>query len=116
VIGFTVTELFVLADTGTIGRTFLLVAGLYAAIQVLEGVLLQPAIMGKETGLHPIGIILALLVCGQLFGVFGMLIAVPIASTAKILFEDYVWPMFSDVADLTRVRSRPSEVNPSERA
>lgn len=107
VIGFTVTELFVLADTGTFGQTFLLVAGLFAAIQVLEGVLLQPAIMGKETGLHPIGIILGLLVCGQLFGIFGMLIAVPIISITKILFEDYVWPMFSEVADLTKVRHKP---------
>ncbi len=104
---FTLTELFVLADTGAFGKTFLLVACLYAGIQVLEGVVLQPTIMGKETGLHPIGIILALLVCGQLFGIFGMLIAVPIASTAKILFEDYVWPIFSEVADLTKVRSRP---------
>lgn len=104
---FTVTELFVLADTGAFGRMFLLVAALYALIQVLEGSLLQPTIMGRETGLHPIAIILALLVCGQLFGIFGMLIAVPIASTVKILFEDYVWPMFSEVADLTRVRPRP---------
>jgi predicted PurR-regulated permease PerM len=109
VIGFTITELFVLADTGRFGGTFLWVACLYAGIQVLEGLWLQPRIMGRETGLHPIGIILALLVCGQLFGIFGMLIAVPIASTAKILLEDYVWPMFTEVADLTKIRHRPPD-------
>jgi predicted PurR-regulated permease PerM len=114
VIGFTVTELFVLADTGTFGKTFALVAALYLGIQVLEGVLLQPAIMGKETGLHPIAIILALLLCGQLFGIFGMLIAVPIASTVKILLEDYVWPMFREVAELTKVRIRPPEIHPTK--
>jgi predicted PurR-regulated permease PerM len=108
-IGFTVTELFVLADTGTIGRIFLWVAVLYAGIQVLEGLWLQPRIMGRKTGLHPIGIILALLVCGQLFGIFGMLIAVPVASTSKILIEDYVWPMFAEVADITKVRDRPPD-------
>lgn len=107
VIGFTVTELFVLADTGAFGTTFLLVAGLFAAIQVLEGVLLQPTIMGKETGLHPIAIILGLLLCSQLFGIFGMLIAVPLVSIVKILFEDYVWPMFSEVAELTKIRHKP---------
>ena len=109
VIGFTITELFVLADTGSFGRTFLWVACLYAGIQVLEGLVLQPKIMGRETGLHPIAIILALLICGQLFGIFGMLIAVPIASTIKILVEDYVWPMFTEVADLTKVRPRVGE-------
>ncbi len=109
VIGFTVTELFVLADTGEFGRTFFFVAGIFVLIQVLEGVLFQPLILGKETGLHPIAIILTLLVCGELLGFFGMLIAVPLASTAKILFEDYVWPMFTEVADLTRVRPKPEE-------
>ena len=43
---------------------------------------------------------------GQLLGLFGMLLAIPLASTAKILFEDYVRPMAEDVADLTRVRRR----------
>jgi len=109
---FTLTELFVLADTGVFGRTFLLVACLYAGIQVLEGVWLQPTIMGKETGLHPIGIILGLLACGQLFGIFGMLIAVPIVSTAKILVEDYVWPIFTEVADLTKIRVKPPDLSP----
>jgi predicted PurR-regulated permease PerM len=109
VIGFTVTELFVLADSGEFGKAFFLVAGLFALIQVLEGAVLQPLILGKETGLHPIAIILTLLACGELFGFFGMLIAVPLASTAKILFEDYVWPVFSEVADLTRVRQRPED-------
>lgn len=113
VIGFTVTELFVLADTGGFTTTFFLVAGLFAAIQVLEGCLLQPLILGRETGLHPIGVILALLVCGELFGIFGMLIAVPIASTAKILFEDYVWPAFQEVADLTRVIPKEGAAPPS---
>ena len=52
-------------------------------------------------------IILALLSSGQLLGLFGMLLAIPLASTLKILFEDYVRPMFEEVADLTRVRRRP---------
>jgi len=107
VVGFAVTELFVLADTGGFTTTFFLVAGLFGAVQVLEGCLLQPLILGKETGLHPIAVILALLICGELFGIFGMLIAVPIASTVMILFDDYVWPVFQEVADLTRVIPRP---------
>jgi predicted PurR-regulated permease PerM len=112
-VGFTATELFVLADTGEFGRTFLLVAGLFAFIQVLEGALLQPLILGKETGLHPLLIILGLLVCGQLFGFFGMMIGVPIVCTVKILFEDYVWPVFTEVADLTKVRPRPEPPPPA---
>lgn len=104
---FTTVELFVLADTGQFGTTFFLAAGLFALIQVLEAAVFQPLILGKETGLHPMIIILSLLSFGNLLGLFGMLLAIPLASTAKILFEDYVRPMFEDVADLTRVRRKP---------
>jgi predicted PurR-regulated permease PerM len=103
---FAAVELFVLADTGQFGRVFWLSAGVFALIQVLDAAVFQPLILGKETGLHPIIIILALLSSSQLLGLFGMLLAIPLASTAKILVEDYVRPMAEDVADLTRVRRR----------
>lgn len=114
VLGFAVTELFVLADTGQFGTIFLLVACLYVCIPILEAAVLQPLILGKETGLHPIAIILTLLICGNLFGFFGMLIAIPLAATVKILLEDYLWPMFEDVADLTRVHTRPATARVGE--
>lgn len=95
---FTVTELFVLADTGGFTTTFFLVAGLFAAIQLLESFVLQPLIVGRETGLHPVAVIAALLAGGELFGIFGMLIAIPVASSVKILFEDLVAPMVRGVA------------------
>jgi predicted PurR-regulated permease PerM len=107
IVMFAGVELFVLADTGQFGTTFWMVAGLFGLIQALEAAVFQPLILGKETGLHPIAIILALLGAGQLLGLFGVLLAIPLASTLKILFEDYVRPMFEEVADLTRVRRRP---------
>lgn len=103
---FATVELFVLADTGQFGRVFWLAAGVFGLIQVLEAAVFQPLILGKETGLHPVVVILSLLGAGQLLGLFGMLLAIPLASTAKILIEDYVRPMAEDVADLTRVRRR----------
>jgi predicted PurR-regulated permease PerM len=106
---FAGVELFVLADTGQFGATFWLVAGLFGLIQALEAAVFQPLILGKETGLHPIAIILSLLSAGQLLGLFGVLLAIPIASTLKILFEDYVRPMFEEVADLTKVRRKPED-------
>ena len=106
---FAGVELFVLADTGEFGTKFWLVAGVFGLIQVLEAAVFQPLILGKETGLHPMVIILALLSAGQLLGLFGVLLAIPLASTLKILFEDYVLPMFEEVADLTRIRRRADD-------
>jgi predicted PurR-regulated permease PerM len=102
-----VTLIFTLIDTGAFGGLFIAVLILFAGVQLLESVVLQPLILGKETGLHPILITLALMSFGSLFGIFGMLIAVPLACALKILFEDYVWPMFAEVAELTTVRIKP---------
>ena len=110
---FAVVQLFVLADTGQFGTTFWLVAGLFGLIQILEAAVFQPLILGKETGLHPIAIIISLLSAGQLLGLFGVLLAIPLASTVKILFEDYVLPMFEEVADLTRIRRKSDEPPPA---
>lgn len=108
------TLLFTLVDTGAFGGLFFTVLALFAAIQVLESAVLQPTILGKETGLHPILITLALMSFGQLFGIFGMLIAIPLACALKIVIEDYVWPMFAEVAELTSVRRKPEdEIRPS---
>jgi predicted PurR-regulated permease PerM len=106
-LGFIIVQLVTVIGAGGFGSQFWMVAAMFLAIQALEGLLLQPMILGKETGLHPVAIIFSLLVCGQLFGFFGMLVAVPLTSAVKIVFEDYIWPMFAEIADLTKVRTRP---------
>ena len=66
-------------------------------LEVTEGLVLQPMILGKETDLHPVMVILAFLICGELFGFFGLLLAIPLFSAGKILFEEYVVPLYFEV-------------------
>ena len=94
---FAITEIFVFANTGELGTQFWVVAFTFFAIQALEGIVLQPLILGKETGLHPIMIILSLMIFGNLLGILGMLLAVPLFSAALILTQDYVLPVFREV-------------------
>ncbi len=68
----------------------LLILIAYVVIQQLEASILAPKIMGKAVGLSPIIIILALLIGGKLFGIIGVLIAVPIAGAISVLIQD--WP------------------------
>lgn len=51
--------------------------------------ILTPLVMRKIIGLHPLVIFLSMLICAKLIGVFGVLLAVPIATVIKILFEEY---------------------------
>ncbi len=58
-----------------------LVLGVFLAVQLLEGWVLTPRIMGRQTGLHPVAIIFAVFFWGQaLGGVIGMLLAVPLTA------------------------------------
>ncbi|MGM0501754.1 MAG: AI-2E family transporter [Bacillota bacterium] len=56
---------------------------LFIIIQQLEGAVISPKIMGSKVGLHPLIIIFALLVGGELLGIFGMMIAIPVTVMIK---------------------------------
>lgn len=62
----------------------LLCLGWFVIVQALEGALITPKIVGDRVGLHPVLTILALLVGGQLFGLAGMILAVPAAAVLKV--------------------------------
>lgn len=65
----------------------LYVLGLMIVIQQIEGNIISPKILGACVGLHPLVIVLALLIGGELWGLLGMLLAVPLAAVLKILFK-----------------------------
>ncbi|MBD5778762.1 AI-2E family transporter [Pelagicoccus sp. NFK12] len=53
----------------------------FAVVQVIEGYLLTPRIMGKTTGLHPMVIIIAIFFWGTaLDGILGMILAIPLTA------------------------------------
>ncbi len=63
----------------------LLCLGWFVLVQALEGAVITPRMVGNKVGLHPVITILALLIGGQLFGILGMLLAVPFTAVVKVL-------------------------------
>lgn len=53
--------------------------------QLIEGYLLTPRLVGERIGLHPVAVIFAVLAGGQLFGFFGIMLALPIAAVVRVL-------------------------------
>ena len=62
-----------------------IIAGIFMAGQFIEGNFLSPKIVGDSVGLHPLWVMFALLAGGTLFGIVGMLIAVPMAAVIGVL-------------------------------
>ena len=55
--------------------------------QAIEGMLLTPLLVGEKIGLHPVAVIFAVLAGGQLFGFFGILLALPVAAVVMVLLR-----------------------------
>ncbi len=64
------------------------IVGLFSLIQAVEGFVLQPKIVGREAGLHPLAVLLALVVGAQ-FGLTGMICAVPAAAVVRVLVREF---------------------------
>lgn len=62
-----------------------LIAVVFAVGQGLEGYVLQPILLGDRIGLSPVMVIFVVLVGGNLLGLIGMLIALPVAAVIMVL-------------------------------
>ena len=56
-------------------------------VQQLEGNVFSPWIMGKTMNLHPLLILLAVMVAGEVAGITGLIFAVPIVAVIKVIVE-----------------------------
>lgn len=67
--------------------TSLLPAAIYLGLHTLEGQLVTPIVLGKRMALSPLLLILALMVFGWLWGILGLLLAVPLLVCVKIVLS-----------------------------
>ena len=76
------------AYTSTTPDTALMLAVFYIIYYTMDSQVLQPVIMGKKIKLHPVVILLALMIGGKLFGILGMLFAMPVAAVYRVLYDE----------------------------
>ena len=81
----------------------------YMAVQALESFVLTPTIEAKSSGLHPLTTVVALMIGAQWAGLLGMLLAIPITSTLKVLAAEYVLPEVRRLAAPQAATESPPE-------
>lgn len=59
---------------------------LFIIAHILEGYYLTPKIIGNKIGLHPVWVVFAVLVAANLYGIVGIIFALPVAGIIKILW------------------------------
>jgi predicted PurR-regulated permease PerM len=86
---------------------FVGVVATFTVAQVLEGSILTPKLVGDRIGLHPVIVIFAVAAGGQLFGFFGILLALPAAAVLSVLvrfaFHRYLKEHPEAIADIADI-------------
>lgn len=59
----------------------------YGIVQAIDGAVLVPILFGEVVNLHPIAIIVATLVFGAWWGVWGVFLAIPLATVVKVMLN-----------------------------
>ncbi|GAB6040414.1 AI-2E family transporter [Endothiovibrio diazotrophicus] len=97
IVGIAAAGVAIFMQTHALGD-LLWVALVFGVAQVVEGALLTPWLVGDRIGLHPVAVIFAVLAGGQLFGFFGVLLALPVAAVVAVilrhLHRNYVNSLF----------------------
>ena len=91
--------LMVLIQFGSIGYA-LLIGLIIIGVQTLIFNFLEPTILGKSLNLNPLLILLAVLVWGYIWGIIGMLLAVPLTAIIKIIISNSESPDLQFISDL----------------
>ncbi len=86
--GFLVLIVVTLAALAQGPITAAIVFGVILAYQQIEGHVLIPRVYGQALRLSPLAVLVALLIGGQLLGIIGALLALPLAAGIRVLVED----------------------------
>jgi predicted PurR-regulated permease PerM len=71
-------------------------AGLSVSLELLEGYVLLPRIVGKGLGLSDFAVVLAMLFGAALGGFLGVLVAVPVVAISGVLYAEFLRPVMQD--------------------
>jgi predicted PurR-regulated permease PerM len=63
------------------------VMGVFFFIHILEGNLITPIVVGSKVSINPLMVIIALLLFGKLWGLQGLILAIPVTAICKVIFD-----------------------------
>ena len=86
IVGGALPTAIALGQTGSIGDA-LLVAALYLAVVGVEGYVVTPLVMGRSLDLNGTTVLIACLFWGYLWGLIGLILAMPITVSLKLVFQ-----------------------------
>jgi putative permease len=66
------------------------VALAFLCVQIIDNAILKPVVVGKMVSLHPIVVLMSVLIGGKFFGIFGMVLSIPVVGIGKLVLQEAV--------------------------
>ena len=79
--------LITVLEKGSVSSALWIVA-LFCVIQLIDNAIVQPLVLARSVKIHPIFVLLAILVGGRWFGIWGMFFAVPLVGISKVIIVE----------------------------
>ena len=84
--GNTLTALMVISQGGSTGMVVAVICT-YLSVQLIQSYILEPLVVGREVNINPLFTILALIAGELVWGITGMMVALPCLAIIKIIFD-----------------------------
>jgi predicted PurR-regulated permease PerM len=78
-----------LFETGDVTQAVQVIVA-FIALKLMDDILIQPLLVAKGVNLHPLLVLIAIIVGGELFGILGMLLAVPTTGFVKVVLQESI--------------------------
>ena len=74
-------------------------------LQTIDGYILKPKLFGGTYGVSSVWILISIIVFGRMFGIVGILLAIPLAAIIDFIYKDFIWVKLAE-----RKRNRGEKV------
>lgn len=69
----------------------MMVASVFLAVQILDNIWVKPVVFSRSMEMHPLIVFLVVVAGGQLAGVPGMILGIPISASLKVIIGEFFW-------------------------
>jgi putative permease len=77
-------------DKGSLNAALVVILA-FIAIRLIDDTLVSPNILGRSLEIHPLLVIIVIFIGGEMFGIMGLLLCIPVTGIIKVIIRELVW-------------------------
>jgi len=77
-------------DKGSLSSALVVILA-FLLIRLIDDTLVSPNILGRSLKIHPLLVIMAIFIGGEMFGVMGLLLCIPVTGIIKVTIQEMLW-------------------------